>query len=371
VPSYLPSHKEFILISSQLSEVVVHPIKWEFFLEKISGAIGATGAALLQSDVRTNNIPRTKSVDDLFNQYFEDGWHMRDIRTRSIPMLLRGRVAGDDDITSPDEMRSHPYYAELLRAHGFGWFAGIGFHSGPAHWAVSIQRSAREGMFEADQKVWLARLAPRLTEVATLAHAIGRAALDGMKTALDAVGQPAILLHKSGRVLDWNAAADRVLGEDLKIVNGHLRLSDPQAGEKLAAMLHTLRLTRDGLALATPSFTVSRKDKMPVVVRVVAIDGPAQSFLVGGSAMLLLHDLTPDRLTRSVDQIREAFQLSLAEARLVAHLAAGDTVAAAANRLGIARETARNQLKAALAKTGTHRQADLVAHILRIPENSA
>jgi DNA-binding CsgD family transcriptional regulator len=43
-----------------------------------------------------------------------------------------------------------------------------------------------------------------------------------------------------------------------------------------------------------------------------------------------------------------------------------DKVEEAARTLGIARETARNQLKAVLAKTGTHRQSELVAMISRL-----
>ena len=52
---------------------------------------------------------------------------------------------------------------------------------------------------------------------------------------------------------------------------------------------------------------------------------------------------------------------ALAEARLARHLAAGCTVARAAPALGIAVSTARRHLKALMAKSRTHRQADLVA----------
>ncbi|MGI8568738.1 MAG: helix-turn-helix transcriptional regulator, partial [Methylocella sp.] len=38
----------------------------------------------------------------------------------------------------------------------------------------------------------------------------------------------------------------------------------------------------------------------------------------------------------------------------------------AARELNISRETARNQLKAVFAKTGTHRQSELVALLLQV-----
>jgi len=64
--------------------------------------------------------------------------------------------------------------------------------------------------------------------------------------------------------------------------------------------------------------------------------------------------------------IAQAFGLTPAEARLVALLAGGVSVTDAADRLGIVRETARNQLKSVFAKTGTHRQPELVSLVLQI-----
>ncbi|TIT74846.1 MAG: helix-turn-helix transcriptional regulator, partial [Mesorhizobium sp.] len=55
-----------------------------------------------------------------------------------------------------------------------------------------------------------------------------------------------------------------------------------------------------------------------------------------------------------------------AEARLACSLTAGDGIDAASARLAIGRETARTQLRAILAKTGTHRQAELTALLSRL-----
>ena len=50
-----------------------------------------------------------------------------------------------------------------------------------------------------------------------------------------------------------------------------------------------------------------------------------------------------------------------AEAKLASLLVSGMVLQEIARQLGIARETARNQLKAVFAKTETHRQGELVA----------
>lgn len=104
----------------ELSDAVLDPGAWTRIIEQISDAAGRSGAVLLQSDVRTPDVPRTESVDTLMRAYFANGWHLRDLRAaRCVPRLLNGsRVVIDQDIFKPDEMRSLPMYNELSVPHG-------------------------------------------------------------------------------------------------------------------------------------------------------------------------------------------------------------------------------------------------------------
>ena len=61
------------------------------------------------------------------------------------------------------------------------------------------------------------------------------------------------------------------------------------------------------------------------------------------------------------DSLRSIFKLTVAEMKLASRLAAGETVEQASEQLGIAKETARNQLKAVFRKTDVRRQSELVA----------
>lgn len=77
-------------------------------------------------------------------------------------------------------------------------------------------------------------------------------------------------------------------------------------------------------------------------------------------AIIILID--PDARRQSPEStLRAIFRLSEAEAKLAAQLASGESLEAVAERLGIAKETSRTQLKAIFNKTGAHRQAELVA----------
>ena len=159
-------------------------------MQEISAAAGARGAALLQSDVRTPDVPATVEIDDFLRRsYFGEGWHQRDVRAeRGVPLLLKGiKVITDQDIVTPEEMERVGLYAESLVPNGLKWFAAIGFWSGPALWGLTIQRTEQQGPFGEDDKRALGEIAQRLTETATLSWAVGRASLTGMTGALELV----------------------------------------------------------------------------------------------------------------------------------------------------------------------------------------
>jgi DNA-binding CsgD family transcriptional regulator len=76
-----------------------------------------------------------------------------------------------------------------------------------------------------------------------------------------------------------------------------------------------------------------------------------------------------ERLDARAAEIQDAwvrnYALTPAEVRLTVHLVNGGTIASYAKAHGLSRNTARNQLQSAYCKTGTHRQAELVALLLK------
>jgi DNA-binding CsgD family transcriptional regulator len=95
------------------------------------------------------------------------------------------------------------------------------------------------------------------------------------------------------------------------------------------------------------------------------IHGEACSPFLGAGIILMLTDLnTIHRLPMKV--LSEAFSLSPAEANVASRLAGGFSPEEIADQLQLSRETVRNQIKSIFAKTGTHRQGELIALIGRI-----
>jgi DNA-binding CsgD family transcriptional regulator len=355
-------------IGNRLGDAVIDPAMWPVLMQDICSASGAMGACLLQSDVRTPDVPMTESAREFFKSYFDNRYNENDIRAvRAVPLLMAGRqVVSDQDIfTSESEMLRDPLYAHL-NGYGLRWFAAVGFFAGSALWGFSIQRTIGEGAFDETEKAALAHLSQRLTETATLSTSVGRVVLSNVTNALAFIKRPAIALDRFGSVLDVNPVAQAILdGGDINMVGQRLVIRDQRAQSAFNAFLDRLRAATDLDALGVAPIVIQRDGKLPVVVRILPVDGAARSPFLGARAILIFSGLDEGE-TEHLAMLRQAFQLTPSEGRLALCLAGGKSLEEAAQAMAIAQETARSHLKSVFRKTGTHRQGELIALISRL-----
>jgi DNA-binding CsgD family transcriptional regulator len=153
--------------------------------------------------------------------------------------------------------------------------------------------------------------------------------------------------------------------EDIRVHNHRLVVRDPFARTLLNQFINRLGAVPDLVECAVDPIAIRREGKQPVVVRAVLIHGAGRGPFLGAGALLTLTPIGP-REPAPPALLAQAFALTPAEARLAVIIAQGATPERAAGLLGISRQTARNQLKAVFAKTGTHRQSELVALLSRL-----
>jgi hypothetical protein len=67
-------------------------------MEHICRAVGTTGAALVQSDIRTDDIPMTASVAEVFGAYFHNDLHLNDVRAVRGAQRAIGRARSLDSL---------------------------------------------------------------------------------------------------------------------------------------------------------------------------------------------------------------------------------------------------------------------------------
>jgi len=215
----------------------------------------------------------------------------------------------------------------------------------------------------AEEERILASFTGRLIEIAAVAGA--RGSNTSPTAALNAMRLPAIALDQHGFVVDVNAAADAVFDHNIKIKDRRLFVRDPDARTLLKEATDQLKDHPHLNSLALEPVIVPRMEKLPVIVRIWPFDGPAHQPGQEVRALLTLNALGT-KPGPSAEILAKTFRLTPSEAKVACVIARGAPPDIAARELKISRETARNQLKSVFAKTGTHRQSELVALLMQV-----
>jgi DNA-binding CsgD family transcriptional regulator len=153
---------------------------------------------------------------------------------------------------------------------------------------------------------------------------------------------------------DVSADAQAMLAGSSPRVRRFLQGLPDDARRQLLVRLRR-RLTKEG-----PLVLLSCNDEQPLIAHLAAGSEDA-----GDHRAVSLTDLHDFPVPRE-DTLRVAFELTPAEARLAQGITRGATLEEIAIVLGIKMPTARTQLAAVFAKTGTRRQAKLVAILTRL-----
>lgn len=353
-------------LSSRLAEVVVDPDLWSPLLGEIAEAAGGRGAVLLRTDISTPDTPRSESIDESIDYYFEHGWHLRDTRIRALPRWIRGEVVGDQHFLTPEEMARDECYRDVSYRFGYGCFAGIPFRSGDALWVLAIHRKLGMEHFSDGELSIFSAMRTRLTEVASLSRAVALKAVGGITDALSHVAQAAMVVSRSGKVLRLNEQAAALEGRDFRVSRGRVLLGDPAAADELAKVMDHLKGAPPGQGLGAAPVICRRQGRPSLLIRTLPVDPAISEPFLGAAALLLLTDLSTPPPRPAFVTVSSVLGLTLAEARVAVALSEGQSTSAISDQLGITVETVRTHLKRIYSKTGVEKQHQLTALVSRL-----
>ncbi|MGJ7541721.1 helix-turn-helix transcriptional regulator [Variovorax sp. LT1R16] len=172
-----------------------------------------------------------------------------------------------------------------------------------------------------------------------------------------------------------NEAAERLMKERDAVFErgGVLATRDDQAGTALTMAIRGL-----GLHDAVPAGQVSARSvisvprsRHPPLLALVSALRPSESmgaFGMTARALVILHDPAAAHPSFDPQIISECFDLTPAEGRVAAQLAAGADAKDIASRTGVALPTVRTHIQRAMLKMGATRQADLVRALMGLPD---
>jgi DNA-binding CsgD family transcriptional regulator len=181
--------------------------------------------------------------------------------------------------------------------------------------------------------------------------------------AFEASGSAVAMVGNLGEVIRLNRSAESLLGEDLKIVKGRIVCADRNSTAALDRALHALIWSREVDPLHPPVI-LPRRVGRPILAYPSRRPGVAHVAFAQCHGFVVFVDLEA-RIGARVGDLMLAFGLTPAEARVASGLLAAESIEAVADKVGIACETARNQLKRVFQKTDTHRQGQLVSLLAR------
>jgi len=209
----------------------------------------------------------------------------------------------------------------------------------------------------------LATFSRRLIEIAALSRS-------GIKDAtasdsLNVLRQPALLIDVGGFVVQTNAALEEILDTDIRVKDRRLFIRDLDARNNLQSFIERMKSSPPNGVPTVEPIVVPRRDLLPIILRIWPIERPVLWSASDVRALLTFSALGP-RPGPPAAILAKAFRLTPSEAKLASIIARGVAPETAARELNISRETVRNQLKSVFAKTGTHRQGELVALLLQV-----
>ena len=217
----------------------------------------------------------------------------------------------------------------------------------------------------------LRHLAPHLLRVAQLSRQLAELQTRTVTTevALDRLATAMMVINRSGRIVHWNSAAERLFAaaDGLSIRCGELVTAYQGEGQTLRQLIaealrasHNIAASPGGVMRLTRP---SGRSSYEVLVAPVSDSTLALGFS-GPLATVFVRD--PEMQAVALpDRVQRLYGLTAAEAKLMQALVAGDTLEVAADRFGVRKETVRSQLRSVFLKTGTSSQVELVRLGLR------
>lgn len=352
-------------------EAAMQPELWRAVLHEASLAFGAGGANLYPGPSALFRPVCSESLDEPFELGVREGWFASNPRVaRLAPILAQPRfIATESMLFSPEELDRLPFNAEFVDRFGYRWCAIMPLApAGTSGVFLSVERRKEQGMFSQREIAALWEILPHLQRAGQLASHLAEARATGMLEAFDRMGAGGILIDAQGRALRLNSSVRPHIGRGLTIERGQVCASYGGADPALQALIGSA-VQADPAHEAPPrdAVVLPRPGQGPLIVHAAPIVGSAQDVFQRARAILVLVD--PDRRREPGEcTLHRAFGLSPAEARIALGLAHGQDLAEIATAQGITTATARKQLQSVLAKTGTHRQAELVALVMRLAD---
>ncbi|PSJ56132.1 helix-turn-helix transcriptional regulator [Kumtagia ephedrae] len=349
-----------------LDAAVLDASSWRVVCDKLAAVFGGIGTCFvpIEPELRGPWLVHSESLTGIIQEYVGAGWHKRDFRQTCVSIARERGYATDLDIASPETLRSHPYYADLMRRHGLGIFIGIHLRIGERDWIAAVQRPLKSDPPDAALLAPVQILRNDLMQAARSAYLVGMPKLETWVANFDEDDRGSILLAKNGGVIKINAAAELLLARVGTHTGGVVTLREARSDKDLQYLISAGCNLQLGQAMPPPLVVAAGPGEVLVFEMFRAPAALRHFSLDVAGLMMIRRGQVP--IQNVADQLSKRFGLSFAEIRVARGVGDGLRPRDMAETFGLAEGTVRQQLKAVLRKSGVHSQSQLAALVSRL-----
>lgn len=350
-----------IELIDDIYEAGVDPAHWMTALARICDELHGVDAVI--GGIAAGNAPLflAPRTDPEWVRLYAAHYHARNPMQLAMMRQASGVAVADAQLVEMDTFRAGDFYNEWCVPQGHLAGMGINFATsggGGATMMISMRHSA-----EASSLTLLEQLAPHITRAFRMNQLLeeNRALTLNAFLALEHADRGVFLVSNRGLCTPANVLAQAIVarGDGLSMRNGLLECSLPEENRALARAIDTCITGRPSQAGATLQVTRANRN-LPMQIFVLPL--PPAGWTDDGRASKALVIVTDHevRIHRKVEQLRDKYRLTAAEAGVLRELACGGDREEIARRLGVSLATVRTQLTSIFDKTGVRRQGDVI-----------
>ncbi|SLN73072.1 helix-turn-helix transcriptional regulator [Oceanibacterium hippocampi] len=340
---------------------------WSDVVPAIADLCGARSAVILVNDRVTGELSFADEfgVGTEYRRAYLQDLRQDDLRLDDLVQQPLGTVRTDTMIPRYAAYRQSRAYRELYKKlgteHALGAFI---FSDGRRSYGLRVFRSENEGAFGSAEIERYQGLLPHLARVFRIRslHQRERDLASRLQHVLDVLPWGICLVDEDGALAAHNGIAKELLFNAERPLATKVRRL---AGEALSEWRVSGRQRQVSVLRVDGRNDQDETARLHVLIEVI----PENSTWTGNAeplVMVVLATPAPDA-ERQAENLAALYDLTCRERAVARHLLSGQRIAATAELLDIAFETARSHLRSIFAKTGVSRQTDLVRIGLSTP----
>jgi DNA-binding CsgD family transcriptional regulator len=352
----------------RIYEAAFVPELWSSVLETAGDLSGSANGAIFVfqegapirgrfSDASPRSAQALKDVRPLFDKFLaSDSWKIFPGVMRMYEMQP-ARFVQVEDFMTPEEIANDPQRI-AARAAGIGvnLCTAVPLPTGELV-TIVFQRWLKDAGYEAASVERVDAMRPHLARAGMMAARLRLEQAKATVATLEAIGLAAAVMSAAGRVVAANGLLDEMRSTFIAAAHGRIALTNVAANALFQDAVANNRHDEVIRSIPVPS----ADGQPPLVMHLLPIRRAAHDIFSGADMLLVATPVNASAIVPSPSILAGLFDLTPAEARLAASLSQGRPLKDAAADSNITFKSGRTYLERIFAKTGTHRQSELVA----------